>query len=92
MQQRSRWLRPVGLIAVLALGPGLVELAWLSIRQRQLDRRLEALTRERERLEHEHAQLTSDPVYVEGLIRTTFKYAKPNEYAVQLDPRASRDR
>jgi two-component sensor histidine kinase len=41
--------------------------------------RLEAVHRE---LTDEQKRLTSDPVYVEGLIRSTFKVAKPNELII----------
>ena len=76
----------VGLIAVLVVfGPGAIQLAWLSWRQHLLDRKLQTLQTLHENLVKEHDRLTADPVYVEGLIRSTFKVAKPGEVVVPLD-------
>jgi len=81
----SRRVLAVGAGLGLLFGPGLVQLGLMAMKERALDRRLadlaarkEALTRERDRLEH-------DPGYVEGLIRSTFKVAKENELVVPLD-------
>ncbi len=38
----------------------------------------------------EQQQLMSNPIYVEGLIRSTFKVAQPDEYVVPLNDRSSR--
>lgn len=81
---RTLWIAGAATVALL-FGPGFVELARMSWRQRQLDRELEALTRERERLKRERQRLAEDPTYVEGLIRSTFKVARPTEYVVPLD-------
>ena len=43
------------------------------------------LKAQHERLSAEQARLASDPTYVEGLIRTTFKVAQPGEYVVPLE-------
>jgi len=64
----------------------------MEIRQRQLDRQLARLKVQQEQLAAEEAQLRSDPAYVEGLIRTTFKFAKPDELVVPLEPDASNGR
>lgn len=75
----------VGLIAVLVVfGPGAIQLAWLSFRQYRLDRKLHQLQALHEHLVKEHDRLTADPVYVEGLIRSTFKMSKPGELVVPL--------
>jgi len=70
------------LVCALVFGHGGYQLARLSVTQWRLSRRLAALTAEREALQHEQQRLQSDPTYVEGLIRSTFKVAKPGEYVI----------
>ena len=82
---RSRWMLGIGAAGLLVFGPGLYELARLSLRQHQLDRRLVALEAQREQLLREQERLESDPAYVEGLIRSTFKVSRPGEYVIPLD-------
>lgn len=79
----------VGLVGAVLFGPGLYELARLSLRQRRLDRELARLSADHERLLRERTRLESDPAYVEGLIRATFKVAKPGEYVIPLEPSSS---
>ncbi len=80
-----RWTFGV-LIAVAAIfGPGLAQWVRLSWRERQLDGRLVRLSAERERLTQEQQRLETDPSYVEGLIRTTFKWAQKDELVIPLD-------
>ena len=91
-RRQARLIRAGALIAALVIGPGAAQLAWMSWRQHRLTRqqhRLEALY---QRLAQEQHRLTHDPVYVEGLVRSTFKVAKPDELVVPLDsdPSASR--
>ena len=84
-QRQTRLIKMGALIAALVIGPGVAQLAWLSWRQHRLarqQRRLEALYQQ---LAQEQRRLTHDPVYVEGLIRSTFKVAKPDELVVPLD-------
>jgi len=69
-------------VGVLVFGPGGYQLTRLSVIQWRLNRRLAALTAERESLQQEQQRLQSDPTYVEGLIRSTFKVAKPGEYVI----------
>jgi cell division protein FtsB len=69
----------------MLFGPSLVSSARLAWIERRLDRRLSALRAEEERLTRERERLHADPAYVEGLIRTTFKWAKPGEYVIPLD-------
>ena len=57
----------------------------LSRQERQLDRQLEVLRAERERLTAEEQRFQTDPGYVEGLIRSTFKHARRDEYVIPLD-------
>ena len=89
METRTRWLLGVGLAGLILLGPGTYELIQLSIRQHRLDRRLAALRTEHERLAKEQERLQSDPAYLEGLIRTTFKVSQPGEFVIPLDSRQS---
>ena len=93
MEQRSRWVIGLSLAVGLLFGPGLTQQAWLAMKQWRLDRRLEVLKARQERLLAEQARLQTDPTYVEGLIRTTFKVARPGEYVVPLeDSKTSRSR
>ena len=85
MTKRLGWIVGVGLLALL-VAPGFVELARISYRQYELDRQLEALRIERERLLAQRARLQNDPIYVEGLIRSTFKQARKDELVITLDP------
>ena len=85
MEKRTRQFIGLGLVALVLFGPGAVWLIRLEIKQRQLDRQLAHLKAKREQLAAEEARLRSDPAYVEGLIRTTFKFAKPDELVIPLD-------
>ena len=85
MTKRTRWMVAVAGIGLLVFVPGLIELIRLSMEQRRLDHRLAQLEAERTRLAKEQERLESDPAYVEGLIRSTFKVAKPGEVVVPLD-------
>jgi len=71
--------------AALLFGPGLYELVRLHVRQRALDRQLAALAGQQAALEEERERFASDPVYVEGLIRTTFKLARKGELVLPID-------
>ncbi len=85
MAKRPGWITwAVGLGLVL-FGPGFVDMARLAWRQRQLDRQLVRLNAQQQALRTEEARLRTDPAYVEGLIRTTFKYAQPGEYVIPLE-------
>ncbi|MBI4598077.1 MAG: septum formation initiator family protein [Candidatus Omnitrophica bacterium] len=79
----------VGLIA-LVFGPNtyhLIRLYWL---EHRLDRRLAELSKQQEQLLAEQQRLASDPTYVEGLIRSTFKVAKEGEIVIPLNDEHSR--
>jgi cell division protein FtsB len=69
----------------LLFGPGLYHLLGLSLEQRRLDHRLAELAKQQDALTHEQERLESDPTYVEGLIRSTFKVAQPGELVIPLD-------
>ena len=71
-------------VALLLFGPGLVELGRLTWMEWRLDRRLAALSAQQEQLLQEQQRLQSDPAYVEGLIRSTFKLARPGELVIPL--------
>ena len=75
----------VGIVALMLFGPGLVELTRLSIRQHSMDRQLAWLTAEHDRLTQKRDRLQHDATYVEGLIRSTFKWAQKGETVVLLD-------
>lgn len=83
-----RWLI-VGL-SLFLFGPGLWRFARLSVDEWRLTHRLRCLEAAEERLLAERERLQQDPVYVEGLIRTTFKHAKPGELVLPLDPSSDR--
>ena len=91
MRTRKTWL--IGILVALALifGPGFVQLLQMSYRQHLMDRRLRELEATHERLRAQHQRLESDPTYVEGLIRSTFKVAKPGELVVPLNAPDSSD-
>ena len=84
------WIVGVSVAGLLLFGPGLYEWARLALLQRRLDRRLAELAAQQEQLTQEHQRLHSDPTYVEGLIRTTFKLARPGEYVIPLEPEPAR--
>ena len=84
MSARTRWALPLSLVALLIFGPGMVQLARLSLMQRTLDRRLADLSLRQDRLAQEQQRLQSDPAYLEGLIRSTFKVAKPGEIVIPV--------
>ena len=79
-------------IAVVALlfGPNTYQLIRLYWRERQLDHRLAQLAAEQDRLLKEQQRFVSDPTYVEGLIRSTFKVAQPGEIVIPLDDSSPR--
>ena len=85
MRKRVRWALGFGVVGLLLFGPGMYELMRLSIIQHRLDRRLAQLTAEQARLTAERTRLQTDPTYVEGLIRSTFKVSQPGELVIPLD-------
>jgi len=89
MEKRN--VRLIGLIvvALLVFGPGIVSLLHMAWKRHVMDRKLRELETLHQELANERERLTSDPVYVEGLIRSTFKVAKPGELVVPLDSEES---
>ncbi|MBI4003544.1 MAG: septum formation initiator family protein [Candidatus Omnitrophica bacterium] len=92
MEKRTHWFIGVGALALILFGPGAVWLIRMEFKQRRLDRQLAELKATREQLAAEEARLRSDPAYVEGLIRTTFKFAKPGELVIPLESSSSDDK
>ena len=91
----TRWGLGLGVLGAVIFGPGVYELARLSLLQQRLDRRMAELSVQHERLTQEQQRLRADPTYVEGIIRSTFKVARPGELVVPLATTAalsSRDR
>ena len=80
---RHRWIAAAALAGAI-FGPGLCYWAGLRWKRVTLEHRLRQLTAAHQRLEIEQERLTADPVYVEGLIRSTFKVAKPGELVVPI--------
>ena len=91
---KKRHARIVSLLVVAAVifGPGAYQVVRLSWKARVLERRQRELEVARQRLNTEQQRLASDPVYVEGLIRSTFKVAKPGELVVPLGSLSSNTR
>jgi hypothetical protein len=79
----------VGLAGLALFGPEGLQLARQAFLHWTTGRRLSQLEAERERLLAERERLERDPVYVEGLIRTTFKWAQPDEYVIPLNDAAA---
>ena len=79
-----RWLIWAGVGLAALLGPGLVELGRLTLRERAMERDLAALRAKQTSLLAERTRLESDATYVEGLIRGTFKQARPGELVIPL--------
>ena len=84
MNRRTHRALALGFVGLLIFGPGMVHLARLWLMQRKLDRRLAELSAQQDRLKQEQERLRSDPTYLEGLIRSTFKVAKPGEVVIPV--------
>ena len=85
--KRRQVIIAVGLLAAAVFGPGCYYWGRLALERHRLDRQLAHLDREEQRLTQEYDRLQHDPSYVEGLIRSTFKVAKPGEIVISLDER-----
>jgi cell division protein FtsB len=85
MRLSFKSLATAGVLVSLALmTPLLAQIARGTVEEWRLDRRLAQVERERARLTEEQRRLKDDPTYVEGLIRSTFKLAKPGEVVIPL--------
>ena len=89
---RPRWAAGIGLLALVLFGPGLVQIIWLNLRERTLERRMAVLRAQHEQLAAERQRLQTDATYQEGLIRSTFKQARPGELVIPLDGPLDRER
>ncbi len=78
------------LVGAIVFGPGAWEQARLLWKQHTMDQQLTHMRGLSEQYTKEQQRLTSDPVYVEGLIRTTFKVANPDEMVVSIEEVAQR--
>ena len=76
-------------VPLLVFGPGMVQWGWLSWRSYRLGRAAQRLQASHDQLTREQQRLTNDPVYLEGLIRSLFKLARPGELVVPLDSSTS---
>ncbi len=89
MEKRKAQIIGLSVAGLVIFGPGfacLIRQAW---QQHQLDHKRQRLQATHDALVREHERLASDPGYVEGLIRSTFKVAKPGELVVPLESRES---
>ena len=78
--------------AALILGPTLMQLAIMYWNDWRLSRQLQRRQASYESLKREQERLRTDPVYVEGLTRSTFKVAQPGELVVPLSDGAVPER
>ena len=92
MRSRRRWLLGFGAVLLVAVGPLLWQLLQLTWTRHAQQRRLQQLKAFHQQLTEERGRLTEDPVYVEGLIRSTFKVAKPGELVIPKESRIHADR
>ncbi|MBI4353641.1 MAG: septum formation initiator family protein [Candidatus Omnitrophica bacterium] len=92
MHRRTQWMTFGAIILAVACGPLLLDLIDVSWKRYTMHRRLQRLEAFHQELTDEQQRLTSDPVYVEGLIRSTFKVAKPNEIVIPRDAFNEQDR
>ena len=88
-RKRRQWMIGASVAVAAVFGPGVVQFVRLSLEQRRLDWRLSQLSAEHERLTQEERRIHTDPTYVEGLIRSTFKLAQPGEFVIPLESRQS---
>ena len=87
-QRRTAWLIALALLAAI-FGPGTIQWLQMSWQHHTLAARIRALEAEQQVLQAERERLTHDTTYVEGLVRSTFKVAKPGELVVPLDAERS---
>ena len=91
MNPRTPWAFVLGVLGLVIFGQGMYHLGRLWLMQRTLDRQLAELSDRQDHLKQEQARLQSDPTYLEGLIRSTFKVAKPGEVVIPVEQRPARD-
>ncbi len=76
----------VAALLLVGLAFGRDAVAWVSLTQQRqaLDRQLEQIASERAHLAKLEDKFKNNPVYVEDLIRSTFKVAAPGEIVIPL--------
>ena len=74
----------IAVLAVVLFGWDTYHLVQLKLTQHTLDKQLADIEKEHARLSGLQDRLQKDEVYVEGLIRSTFKYAKPGELVIPM--------
>ncbi len=79
--RRYLWL--VILCAVI-FGPDAWHSVQMHFQERRVDQRLAVLDADFEHYQQEKERLTEDDTYIEGMIRSTFKYSRPNEVVIPL--------
>ena len=84
VSRRPAWLAAAGIVAAVAFGPGLLDWVWISWHQISAGRRLSALKTQHAELAAEQQRLTSDPLYVEDLARSTLKVSQKDEIVIPL--------
>ena len=84
MARRPAWIGILGVLALIALGPGLLDWAWIAWHRHWAARRVAELAARHAQLADEQRRLTSDPLYVEDLARSTLKISKKGEVVVPL--------
>ena len=85
MASRSAWIIGLSAAGALVFGSGLIQQIQLAIRRHAVSRDVKRLEATHQALLEERRRLTSDPVYLEDRVRSTFKVAKPGELVVPLD-------
>jgi cell division protein FtsB len=71
-----------GLAAIVLFGQDSIALVRLAWQRRQLDKQLDRIEADRAQLTAIEERLQNDPVYVEDLIRSTFKFSAPGERVI----------
>jgi len=87
---KASWLLGFVCLSAVLFGPGLIDFIHLSLDQKELDQQLATLSAEHEKLAEEFKRIESDPIYVEGLIRSTFKVAQPGEFVIPPESKSVR--
>jgi len=84
MAKRTRWIVAVGILAAALVGRSTAEYVRLSLQEKHLNRQLDQIQSQHDDLIKRRKRFQNDPAYVEGLIRTTFKQARKDEYVIPL--------
>ncbi|MBI2884729.1 MAG: septum formation initiator family protein [Candidatus Omnitrophica bacterium] len=88
-RRRTAWLIGAALLAAV-FGPGTLQWLQISWQHHTVSGRIRALEAQQQALQAERERLTHDTTYLEGLVRSTFKVAKPGELVVPMDDASSK--